>query len=343
MSEYRQDRSSGTWVLIAPARGHRPVDDKSAPPAAANAPAYDPSCPFCPGNERMLPGVIADTAATGAPGWSARVIPNKYPALAGDPGTAVPVDAPTDDRMAGFGYHEVVIETPKHNLDFVDLDADALKAVLLAYRSRYVALAARPGIRSVIVFRNRGHGAGASLHHPHSQIIATAMVPPRPAAAADWARDRHHRTGQCPTCVELDAELADGSRLIETSDRFVAFVPFAASGPYEVRIAPRLHQTSFADADDDALVEFGALLQRTIRRLDRLLGRRPYNFAIESGIAPATDPASFHWRLRLLPNLTRPGGFELAAGLPINPALPEDDAAALRASDAAAMFSGADP
>jgi UDPglucose--hexose-1-phosphate uridylyltransferase len=334
VSEYRQDRWSGAWVIVAPERGRRPNSGRVAPaaPVGQGAPvlaARDAACPFCPGNERLLPGILAETPAESAPGWLVRVVPNKYPAVrdaAPPPAEAVP-----GRPVPGFGRHEVVVETPRHDIDLPELDAAGLGAVVSAYRSRFRELAALPGITSVIVFRNAGRKAGASLRHPHSQIIATGLMPPRFAAAADWARAWHAGRGACPACEDLEAERADGRRLVEATEGFLAVVPYAATGPYEVAIAPRAHQPSFADAGEAEIAEFGALLQRTIRRLDELLDRPAYNFAIESGIAATLDPASSHWRLRIVPTIAKEGGFELASGMAINPSLPEDDAAALRA------------
>jgi len=342
VSAYRQDRWNGAWVIVAPERGRRPHSGRVTPasgPAAPAAPAapvlaaHDASCPFCPGNERLLPGIIAETPAENAPGWLVRVVPNKYPALRD---AAPPPAEPVPGRpIPGFGRHEVVVETPRHDVDLPALDAPGLGAVVSAYRSRFRELAALPGITSVIVFRNAGRSAGASLRHPHSQIIASGLMPPRLAAAADWARARRARRAACPACEDLEVELADGRRLVEATDRFLAVVPYAATGPYEVAIAPRAHQPSFADADEAEIAEFGALLQRTLRRIDDLLDRPAYNFAIESDIPARLDPASAHWRLRIVPNIAKAGGFELASGMAINPSSPEDDAAALRAAGSA--------
>jgi UDPglucose--hexose-1-phosphate uridylyltransferase len=335
MTEYRQDRMSGAWVIVAPERGRRPRDQSEPPTQMEPPPCYSESCPFCPGNEHLLPGIISEYAGNTPSGWTVRVIPNKYAVVRGDASGAADIEAGA--ALPGTGAHEVVVETPRHNLDFGDLETANLHALLKTYRDRFIALSAQPWAKAVIVFRNRGAVAGASLSHPHSQVIATAIMPPRFATVTAWARNHHAGFGRCPTCEFLSAELEDGRRLIEVTKSFVALVPFAASGPFETRIVPRRHQSSFALIEDTALREMGALLQRSVRRIDDLIGTRPYNFAIESSLVGAVDGVFAHWSLRLMPHLTRPAGFELASGMSINPSVPEEDAAALRALSGRAL------
>lgn len=333
MSELRQDRTSGAWVLVAPGRGRRPHQE--GPPAAApeRRPAFDPACPFCPGNEHLLPAIIDEAPAGHAPGWLTRVVPNKYPALRpeGGPAQAAGRDGAV---MAGYGHHEVIIETARHDADLATLaDADMV-AVIRACRDRCLALMAEPAICSVLVFRNHGPRGGASLAHPHSQVIATAMTPPKLAAARAWAHADPTRRGRCPICEEIARELASAVRVVEATARFIVLVPFAAAAPFEQWILPREHLASLAGHDESALAELAGLLQRTLARLGTALDDPPYNYAIEPGSAEADDASCAHWRLRIVPRLVAPGGFELGSGLPINPSCPEEDAEALRAATA---------
>jgi UDPglucose--hexose-1-phosphate uridylyltransferase len=233
---------------------------------------------------------------------------------------------------AGYGHHEVIVETPGHNADLATLPGADLTAVVRTYRHRYAELMAWPAVKAVLVFRNHGRRAGASLPHPHSQVIATGMMPPRFAATTAWARSHYARQGRCVTCEELELELEDGRRVVEATERFLVLVPFAAASPFEQWILPRRHQASFAQTDDGELIEFGRLLQRALYRLRAALDGPSYNYAIESAAAGDADAPCIHWRLRIVPDLVTPGGFELGAGLPINPSWPEDDAEALRSA-----------
>lgn len=331
MSEVRRDRTSGAWVIVAPERGHRPHVDHGRWMAPAARTPFDPSCPFCPGNERLLPGIIEETPRHEPPGWSTRVVPNKYPALCPEAGP-VPTHSSAGPVVAGYGYHEVIIETGQHDADLATLSEPDLSAVARTYRHRYRELAAQPAIRSVLLFRNHGRGGGASLAHPHSQVIASALTAPRLAAASVWARSQYERTGRCVTCEQIELEFRDGRRLIEATARFVLLVPFAAASPFELWLLPKRHQASFAQIDDEELIEFGRLLQRALYRLKSVFDNPPYKYAIESGAAEDANANCTHWHLRIVPDLVTPGGFELGAGLPINPSRPEEDAEVLRAA-----------
>ncbi|MCZ7659919.1 MAG: hypothetical protein M5U07_19645 [Xanthobacteraceae bacterium] len=328
MSEIRRDRTTGAWVIVAPERGHRPR--QPAAPAPSPAPGFDPACPFCPGNEGELPGIIAEAPSPAAPGWRVRVVPNKHPAL-----RPLPPDeaAPADAARPGHGFHEVVIESPRHDAALADLSDGEIAAVLGVYHDRFVALAGQPRIRAVVLFRNHGAAAGASLAHPHAQLLALPLLPPRAQSQIDWAARRSRERGHCPVCDELARERDDARRIVEERRHFAALVPFAATCPFETWLVPKRHQASFAEIDDDELAELGPFLRGALRRLRRVLGEVPYNFFVDP-LGPAeTGQPHLHWRLRILPGLVRPGGFELATGLAINPSRPEEDAEALRGAD----------
>jgi len=327
VSTFRQDAISGQWVIIAPERGHRPLDRRGAinpdPPSHSAA-----GCPFCPGNESMLPTIIEETAAREPPGWLTRVVPNKYPALSAD--IPPPEAEAGGSGKPGYGIHEVIIETARHDGDLTTLAAPELDAVMRTYRHRFTVLAQRPGIKAALVFRNHGRRAGASLDHPHAQAIALGLVPPLFATIAHRAQAHYEHCGQCLMCACLEHELDQTRRIVEASERFVVLVPYAAARPFELWIVPRRHQASFAEAGDKELSELGQVLQRSLHCLEAAAGAPPYNFAIESLAADHSGAAFLHWRLRIGPETTRPGGFELGSGMSINPSSPEYDAEVLR-------------
>jgi UDPglucose--hexose-1-phosphate uridylyltransferase len=331
MSELRQDRTTGAWVIVAPERGRRPRQRSAAAPAPDRAPEPEPPCPFCPGNEHLLPGIVEEVSAADPPGWCVRVVPNKYPALRPELAPQ-PLHAPFHTALEGYGVHEVVIESPRHRADLDSLSDPEISAVVGAYHRRSLMLMRKPGIEAVLLFRNNGRSAGASLRHPHAQLVALPLVPPRLRAMTDWARQRHRESGRCVTCEELDIERADGRRLVEESAHFLLLVPFAATVPFEMWLAPKRHQAGFAEAEAEELADLGVLLRRALARLKAALGDPPYNFVIESPGKGEEGAADQHWRLRIAPDTVIPGGFELGAGIPINPSKPEDDAAALRAA-----------
>lgn len=334
MSEIRQDRTTGAWTIIAPERNLRPHRAQGLLSDRAPRPRHDPACPFCPGNEKHLAGLIEEVPSDDPPGWRVRVVHNKYPALSPIEPAAVLDDGKSFSGegavFPGHGYHEVIIETPRHDTDMRQLSGPDLDAVLRIYRRRHRELLARPGMTAVVVFRNHGSGGGASLAHPHSQILATGMTPPRLAMIRAYARDYHAQNGRCPICDEIAREMDGGERIIEVTDHFLVSVPFAAMAAFELWILPRRHQPDFGQCSEEELLDLGLVLRRALLRLAILLDDPPYKFAIESGGIDDFGSPFIHWRLRILPGLITPGGFELGTGLPINPSCPEENALLLR-------------
>jgi len=331
MSEIRQDPTTGAFVIIAPGRGGRPGAQRAPSGADPRLPRFDALCPFCPGHEAELPGIIAETPSGDPPGWSTRVVPNKFPALTPD-AVARSAQDPMHTTLAGKGFHEVVIESPYHDADLATMEIAQISDVIATYHRRFCELSQRPGIKAVVLFRNHGARSGASLVHPHAQVIALPLFPPRLQAMASWSSRQGAQLEQCPTCAELARELQIGERIVEESTNFVALVPFAAEVPCEQWLVPKRHAASFGETRETELADLSALLRRALQRLRATHGDPPYSFAIESVPSGADSKPYFHWRLRIAPDLVNRGGFERGAGLPINPSAPEKDAALLRAS-----------
>jgi UDPglucose--hexose-1-phosphate uridylyltransferase len=231
----------------------------------------------------------------------------------------------------GYGFHEVIIESPRHDADLVSMTDAELEAVVSMYRDRSKYLLRQRGIETVVLFRNHGPKGGASQPHPHAQILALGLVPPALGSLAGWGHRYYSDKGRCATCDEILIECDLKSRVVEDARDFLVLVPFAAEHPYETWIVPKQHQASFLDLHDSQLREFAQLLGRTLDRLRCAGDDPPYNFVIESAARPLLQSPYLHWRLRIAPDLATSGGFELGAGMAINPSNPEDDAAALRA------------
>ncbi len=260
------------------------------------------------------------------------MVPNKYPAL--HPRATEHDRLKDKGLLEGYGFHEVIIESPLHNADLTSINDAELNAVLAAYRNRSRYLLSEPGIEAVIVFRNHGPGGGASIPHPHAQLIALGLVPPNLALLAEWGQRYHNDYGRCATCEQISGEGKQAQRVVEDSRNFMAFVPFAAEHPFETWIVPKQHQASFVQVSDLQLPEFGSLLRNTLRRLRRIHSDPAYNFVIDSADRQRVSSPYVHWRLRIVPELGNRGGFEIASGMAINPSLPEQDAAILRTAAA---------
>ena len=330
MSHLRQDRTTGAWTIIAPERGLRPHQCSARQLARADVPRFEPTCAFCPGNESQLPGIIAEARRDEPPGWGVRVVSNKFPALTPD-AAPVPILPSLHMTISGYGAHEVVIEHPRHDADLTRMDDAEITAVIECYHQRFTELAGRPGIETVVLFRNHGPRGGASMRHPHAQLIALRLPTPKLGFMAEWAGRRYRETGRCPTCEEIELETELGERIVDETTHFLALVPFAAERPYEVWLVPRRHQGSFAEIDQAELKDLGIQLRQSLQRLEAAHGDPPYNFVIESAGKSGCGAPHVHWRLRIMPDLVTAGGFEIGTGMAINPSSPEQDAETLRA------------
>ena len=327
MPELRKDPVVGRWVIIATERARRP-SDFSPEPTALKGPA---GCVFCPGSEEKTPPEVLAFRPGGTGQWTLRVVSNKFPALQIE-GELSPAGEGIYDRMNGVGAHEVIIETPDHFANLGTLSVGALADMLYAYRERLLDLKKDPRFEYILIFKNQGAPAGASLEHPHSQLIATPIIPELVEEELGGAERYYRMKERCVWCDILRQERRDGKRLILEEDGFVALAPFAPRLPFETWILPARHRASFEDAGVEELRGLAGVLGEFLRRMNRVLRDPPYNFMLHT--APLREPPgdSFHWHLEVIPKLTKVAGFEWGSGFFINPVPPEDAAEALRAT-----------
>jgi UDPglucose--hexose-1-phosphate uridylyltransferase len=326
----RQNVITGDWAIYAPARARRPHDLRLQADSGADLPAYDPQCPFCPGNEHQLPPIVMEMSSVRRESdrpWQTRVVRNKYPVLTADSDVRR-VDRGVYAVMGARGRHEVLIETARHNEDLTSMSLEAVSAVIEMYHRRYAAVVDSEEL--TLVFRNRGPRGGASLLHPHSQLIALAVVPPLLQRQEAGARDFYDRQGRCGYCEMLAQELAEGQRLLLKNESFVAFVPYAAAVPYETWIVPRRHAADFGAITDEETADLAPALREIVRRLRDRAGDPDYNYVIHTAPKAASHAPYLHWYLQIRPRTSMEAGFEIESGMHINASLPEDDAAALR-------------
>jgi len=330
MPELRKDPVVGRWVIIATDRARRPSDFVAEPvrPRAS-------ACAFCEGREDQTPPeILAGRPPDGkpnGPGWTYRVVPNKFPALRIE-GELEPAGEGLFDKMNGVGAHEVVIETPQHTASLAGLPVDAVADVLLACRERMLDLKKDPRFAYVLVFKNHGEAAGASLEHPHSQLIATPIIPIMVSEELAGSAQYYALKERCVWCDMVRQERRDGSRMILEAQKFVAVAPFAPRFPFETWILPWHHRAAFEDSTEEELRGVAGILGEILRRINRVLGEPPLNFVLHTAPFREAQLESFHWHLEVIPKLTRVAGFEWGSGFFINPVPPEDAADALRAS-----------
>jgi UDPglucose--hexose-1-phosphate uridylyltransferase len=258
-----------------------------------------------------------------------RVVPNKFPALRvegelGRRGEGV------YDVMSGVGAHEVVIESPEHDATLAALPQAAVEDVVRAYRDRLVDLRRDGRLRSAIVFKNHGARAGASLEHPHSQIIATPIVPLAVADELHQARAYFDYRERCLYCDILYQETSERTRIVAETADAVAFAPYAPRFPFETWIMPRRHAAAFEQATDAELVALATLLRDVLGRLDRVVGDPPFNMILHTAPFGGEVSPSYHWHVEIVPTLTTAAGFEVGTGFHINPMPPEEAARLLR-------------
>jgi len=331
--ETRRDRITNQWVAFAPSRSGRPkhTTPDAVPPAPdENLPVE--GCPFCPGHEDMLPSVLWELDHDGPLPWTTRVVPNKYAAL--DPArTSFDQTCGLYRSRASRGRQEVIIDTPRHHQPLAQMPVAHVDAVLHTYLERYRTIRREDDNLIPFLFRNHGASAGASIAHPHSQLIAPDFRPPQIEREERAARARYDELGHCPYCAMIEDELAAEARLVWTSEAFVAFVPFAAEVPYETWLLPREHEPEFGRLGDEDRKELAEGLHGVLGRLRTCLDDPDYNFFVRTALDYESDHPHLHWSLRLQPRTTVQAGYELGTGQRINPSIPERDAAALRGAD----------
>lgn len=315
-------------------------------------------CPFCPGREsRTTPEILATGRPSGAaangPPWRVRVFPNMYPALvkkneiknSGVGGRPEAISAPEEGGSAsgillqqeGSGSHEVIVCSPDHEATLATLEAGLLAEVFAVVRDRMIQLASDRSHRYVLPFFNQGAAAGATLAHPHGQIIATPLVPTVVQIKNARQADHLHSQGRCLLCDLLDREREAGSRLVTENRDWVALTPWASRFPYEMMVLPRRHQGSMIETREEEFATLGVLLQEILSRLDGLVSGLALNLVVH--VSPLVCAAAaegqvaedgFHWHLEILPRLARLAGFEAGTGFAINSLWPEEAARRLR-------------
>lgn len=330
MPELRKDPVVGRWVIIATERVRRPRD--FAPPVLP-ARRVGP-CALCPGHEdETPPEVLAYRETAQAPrdgaGWRVRVVPNKFPVLRIE-GELERRGRGIYDLMNGIGAHEVIVDSPDHERGLDALPPEAVEDVLCAYRDRLADLRRDERFRYAIVFKNHGAEAGATLEHPHSQLVATPVVPLHVTDELQNARAYHGYKERCLFCDILRQELEERVRIVGETDHVVAFAPFAARFPFETWLLPRRHTAAFERVEPAELRDAARLLRDVLRKYTRAIGDAPYNFWLHTAPFDAGESHFYHWHFEVIPRLGRGAGLEWGGGMHVNPMPPEDAARVLR-------------
>ncbi|MBI2988822.1 MAG: galactose-1-phosphate uridylyltransferase [Deltaproteobacteria bacterium] len=322
MPELRQNIITRHWVIIATERARRP-HEFSRKEERTPLPQHVPTCPFCPGNEEKTPQETLRLPNEGT--WRVRVFPNRFPALAAT-GEIVRTQSGIKRAISAVGIHEVVVETPDHNQTLSTMGDREVEQVVEAYLQRHRAALSASIIEHVTIFKNHGAAAGTSLEHPHSQLIATPIIPSEVRERLESALQFYDDNGQCIFCFTLEQEALEGVRVVEQNPHFLAFIPYAALSPYHLWIFPKRHCASFGCIDDEEKIALAQILRRLLVKLDRGLNHPDYNFVIRTAPKESETVRYYHWYIAVVPRLSQTAGFELGSGMFINSALPEESA-----------------
>ena len=331
--DYRQNILTGNWVVIAEHRATRP-GAFAAPTTTGDA---EEPCPFCEGNEQETPhetfAVRAEDTPPDVPGWHVRMVPNRYPAV-GEIEDRSPVTAFDSGGLmpsgTAVGTHDVIIESPRHAASLTELSTDEMLRVVTGYRDRMRQLTDRGDLACLLLFKNSGAGAGASLSHVHSQLIGLPVVPPLIETQLAKCNKHHCETGRLLLDDWLEKELADETRIVNHTDGIVAVCPWASRFPAETWLVPQNGPACFEQLSDAQVASFASLLHEILMRIETATRRGPYNFLLHNPPTSQRDENPSRWYLEILPRLTNPGGFEWSTSMHINPVSPERAAESLR-------------
>jgi UDPglucose--hexose-1-phosphate uridylyltransferase len=329
MSEIRQDPTTKEWVIITTERSKRPSDFIHLELRNEKSSTIK-SCPFCPGNESMTPPEVLSYKNVNTNSWQVRVFDNMFPAVTSGDSTLRKIDHGIFLSMAGIGHHEVIVETPAHHKTLALMNDVEISEVLRAYRERYEAMVQIPSVKSIIIFKNHGLRAGTSLEHPHSQLVATAIVPRHMRMQYEVAIRYYDDNGRCLYSDLIARELEAGTRIVLETERFVVFHPFASHRPFETWIMPRNDQSSFAQSSIEDIQCLASVLRLTLLKLYNGLNNPDYNLVIDNPPVGEEHTGFYQWHIRIIPRITETAGFEIGSGIFMNTALPEETAQFIR-------------
>lgn len=323
MMELRKDPIIKRWVIISSERSKRPIDFKKSHDEIETS-----FCPFDYGNEYSTPEEILafrePNTNPNSPGWWVRVVPNKFPALSTE-NTLKKQGLGIYDEMSGYGFHEVIIETPEHNTKFSQMPIDQIKEVIWAYIKRFKEIRKNKNIKYIQIFKNKGQEAGASLSHPHSQLIATPIIPITIKSEIEGSKSYYDFRERCVYCDIINQELKDKQRVIFKTEEFVAIAPYASRFPYETWILPIKHSHDFGTLEnhENLVKDLAKALSMITKRFDKKLDDPPYNLFIHTAPFINGLEVFYHWHIEILPRLTHAAGFEWGTGFHINHVSPE--------------------
>jgi len=331
-SELRYDLISKDWVVVATGRAKRPETFKKERRKKEGKPPKD--CPFCNIETQKKPALVFANGKEVTTGeipdnWSVVSIPNLYPAFYPGDSLDKEIKGGLYQRMNAVGFHEVVV-TRDHKKQMAQFSQEKLKEVVDVYQKRYLDLIEREFVNYVFIFHNHGEEAGASIAHPHSQIITTPLLDSDLNKALSNSKEYLENKKECVYCRANKWELEEGERIVFENEKFVVLCPFASKAAFQVIVSPKKHSPYFEKITEEEKEYLAEALRQALGRLYVGLDDPPYNFYIHS--APCDDGKHdyYHWHFTIIPKTATWAGFELGAQMEISTIEPEVAAEHLR-------------
>lgn len=328
MSELRKDPVVERWVIISD-------DPLRSPSIAGKAPDSSTGiiCPFCPGNEHLCPPEILSyrphNSGTDENGWTLRVIPNRSPLLMVEENHQRMGEG-LYDKITGVGANEVIIETPVHDIRQARMSTSQIENLFWTYRDRILDLKKDVRLRLVLIYKNCGGSAGATLDHGYSLLLALPIVPKVIAEEIAGAKKHFHYKERCIFCDVIRQEILADTRIVLETDFFAAIEPFAPRVPFETWILPKRHSPRFEHVEPGEIHDLAVAFKEVLSRLDEALSSPDYNYFIHTAPFGNECDAYFHWHMEILPRLMPMTGLEWGSELYYNSTPPEDAANFLR-------------
>ncbi|EDP74122.1 galactose-1-phosphate uridylyltransferase [Hydrogenivirga sp. 128-5-R1-1] len=336
MPEIRYNFLKDTYVIFSTERAKRPHDYFREPEAEIG---IVEKCPFEYGNESKTPPEVFAVRENGSlpdtPGWKIRVVPNKYPALKPE-GNFLEKQEGLFKKFTGYGYHEIIIETPDHFKQIYNFSVEEIKLLFVAVKNRFNEISKDKNIKYIQYFKNYGKEAGCSLFHSHSQIIAVPLIPKEITTKLHQLKEFHKKSKSCYICEEINFELKENKRIVYENEYFIAYCPYASIFPFEIRIIPKRHTGSFENIDDIEIIYLSEITKIITQKLYKTLNNPAFNMTLYT--SPVNTDIEHvdkfnHWYIEILPRVNIIAGFELGTGWCINTTYPEDASKFLKESD----------
>ncbi len=335
-SEMRFDISSKDWVLIATGRARRPETFKKQKRKKSEVPISQ--CPFCNISNNQVPTVIFfdnkklpfnPKKGVIPKKWTTLSIPNKYPAVRPSEALDEQVEGGLYQTVNAVGYHEVVV-TRDHKKQLAQLSINKIKEVIDVYHERYLDLMKEKFVNYISIFQNHGVEAGASVSHPHSQILTTPLIDADLRRAILKVQNYFKKNKKCIYCLMIEWEKKVKKRIVFENKDFLVICPFASKVAFEMIITPKKHLPYFEKIAESEKENLAEAFKIALAKLYKGLGDPAYNFYLHTAPCDGKNYDSYHWHWTILPKTGIWAGFEIGTKMEISTIEPEKAAEYLR-------------